>query len=93
MGKSVGIVESKIFHCKDELALVCGKKLSEFELIYETYGKLNNNKTNAIFIPHALSGNHHIAGKYHINDKYSGINSLYLSVMNTLFIYNFIPDL
>jgi len=72
LGKSVGIVESKIFHCKDELALVCGKKLSEFELIYETYGKLNNNKTNAIFIPHALSGNHHIAGKYHKNDKYSG---------------------
>ena len=72
MGKSVGIVESKIFHCKDELALVCGKKLSEFDLIYETYGKLNNKKTNAIFIPHALSGNHHIAGKYHKNDKYSG---------------------
>jgi len=70
--KSVGIVESKIFHCKDELALVCGKKLSEFDLIYETYGKLNNNKTNAIFIPHALSGNHHIAGKYHKNDKYPG---------------------
>jgi homoserine O-acetyltransferase len=44
LGKSVGIVESKIFHCKDELALVCGKKLSEFDLIYETYGKLNITK-------------------------------------------------
>ena len=72
MGKSVGIVESKIFHCHDELALACGKKLSEFHLVYETYGKLNNKKTNAIFIPHALSGNHHVAGKYHKNDKYAG---------------------
>jgi len=72
LGKSVGIVESKIFHCHDELALACGKKLSEFHLVYETYGKLNNKKTNAIFVPHALSGNHHVAGKYHKNDKYTG---------------------
>jgi homoserine O-acetyltransferase len=69
---SVGIVKSKIFHCKDELSLACGQSLKEFELVYETYGKLNSKKNNAILIPHALSGNHHVAGKYHKADKYPG---------------------
>lgn len=72
MNQSVGIVKPKLFHCKDELSLTCGKKLKEFKLIYETYGELNQKKTNAIFIPHALSGNHHVAGKYKKTDKYSG---------------------
>ena len=65
-------MKSKIFHCKDELPLACGQSLKEFELVYETYGKLNSKKNNAILIPHALSGNHHVAGKYHKADKYPG---------------------
>lgn len=38
--------------------------LPRYELVYETYGKLNADKSNAILICHALSGHHHVAGHY-----------------------------
>ena len=47
-----------------ELNLECGKTLTDINLIYETYGKLNHDSSNAILICHALSGNHHAAGYY-----------------------------
>ncbi len=42
--------------------------LPRFELVYETYGKLNADKSNGILICHALSGHHHVAG-YYANDE------------------------
>jgi len=36
--------------------LDCGKEISNFPLAYETYGKLNQKKDNAILVFHALSG-------------------------------------
>ncbi|PIY06947.1 MAG: homoserine O-acetyltransferase, partial [Gallionellales bacterium CG_4_10_14_3_um_filter_54_96] len=41
-----------------------GAVLPRYELVYETYGKLNADKSNAILICHALSGHHHLAGYY-----------------------------
>ncbi len=41
-----------------------GAVLPSYELMYETYGELNADKSNAILICHALSGNHHVAGHY-----------------------------
>lgn len=38
--------------------------LPRYELMYETYGTLNAQRSNAILICHALSGNHHVAGHY-----------------------------
>ena len=38
--------------------------LSGYDLVYETYGTLNADKSNAILVCHALSGNHHVAGYY-----------------------------
>jgi homoserine O-acetyltransferase len=38
--------------------------LPRYELVYETYGTLNAEKSNAILICHALSGHHHVAGYY-----------------------------
>jgi homoserine O-acetyltransferase len=61
---SVGIVSPQTAHFDAPLALACGKTLNEFDLVYETYGELNGEKTNAILICHALSGHHHAAG-YH----------------------------
>ena len=61
---SVGIVSPQTAHFDAPLALACGKTLNEFDLVYETYGELNAQKTNAILICHALSGHHHAAG-YH----------------------------
>ena len=61
---SVGIVSPQTAHFDAPLALACGKTLNEFDLVYETYGELNAQRTNAILICHALSGHHHAAG-YH----------------------------
>ena len=41
---SIGIVKPKIFKCTDPIKLSCGMTLDNYELIYETYGKLNKNK-------------------------------------------------
>ncbi len=35
-----------------------------YELVYETYGTLNADRSNAVLVCHALSGNHHVAGYY-----------------------------
>jgi homoserine O-acetyltransferase len=47
----------------DSLTLESGQVLSGFELMTETYGELNSEKTNAVLVCHAFSGNHHAAGK------------------------------
>ncbi len=69
---SIGIVAPQIAHFSQGLALKSGELLPQFHLIYETYGQLNADKSNAVLICHALSGNHHVAGKYSENDKHSG---------------------
>lgn len=46
----------------NELALESGEKLGPITLAYETYGELNNEKSNAILVEHALSGDSHAAG-------------------------------
>ena len=59
---SLGRVETKSFIYKDSFSLKSGKTLQGFEMVYQTYGELNEAKDNAILICHALSGNHHVAG-------------------------------
>lgn len=44
------------------LEMVSGAVLPEYELVYETYGKLNADASNAILVCHALSGDHHVSG-------------------------------
>lgn len=69
---SIGIVEPQTMEIGEPLRLRCGKQLPSYELIYETYGSLNKERTNAILICHALSGNHHAAGYHSHNDKKPG---------------------
>ena len=72
LNSSVGIVAPQTAHFKEPLTLKSGQVLSEYHLVYETYGKLNADKSNAVMICHALSGNHHVAGKYDETDKNPG---------------------
>ena len=69
---SVGIVAPQIAHFNEPLTLKSGQVLPQFNLIYETYGELNADKSNAVLICHALSGHHHVAGKHSENDKNPG---------------------
>lgn len=69
---SVGIVTAQTAHFSDELTLKSGQVLPQYHLVYETYGTLNADKSNAVLICHALSGNHHVAGRYHETDKHAG---------------------
>ena len=69
---SVGIVAPQTAHFIEPLTLRSGAVLPQFDLVYETYGTLNADKSNAVMICHALSGNHHVAGKYAETDKNPG---------------------
>lgn len=69
---SVGIVIPQTAHFSEPLALKSGAVLPAYDLVYETYGTLNADKSNAVLICHALSGTHHVAGKYNEDDKYPG---------------------
>ncbi len=51
--------DTRFFHSQNSLVLNSGKQLHEFDIAYETYGTLNDNKTNAILICHALSADAH----------------------------------
>jgi homoserine O-acetyltransferase len=68
---SVGVVKTKYFKF-DELMLDNGQKLSPVRIAYETYGRLNRDKSNAILLCHALSGDAHAAGKHGKNSRKHG---------------------
>ncbi len=72
VNNSVGIVAAQTAHFDAPLTLKSGAVLPQYDLVYETYGQLNADKSNAILICHALSGTHHVAGKYSEDDKYPG---------------------
>jgi homoserine O-acetyltransferase len=61
---SVGIVSAQRAKFDTPLRFKSGAVLPRYELVYETYGTLNADKSNAILICHALSGHHHVAGYY-----------------------------
>ena len=69
---SVGIVKPQKAVFDSPLQLDCGKELKKIELVYETYGSLNERKDNAVLICHALSGDHHAAGFNSPEDKKPG---------------------
>lgn len=72
LNNSVGLVAAQTAHFDTPLLLKSGQILPRFHLVYETYGALNADKSNAVMICHALSGNHHVAGKYAETDKNAG---------------------
>ena len=69
---SVGIVSAQRALFETPLPLAGGTVLPSYELVFETYGELNADASNAILICHALSGHHHVAGRHHPDDKAAG---------------------
>ncbi len=65
------IVETKYLKFDDEFIFENGDKIDEIFVAYETYGILNAEKTNAILVEHAFSGDAH-AAFYHDGDKKPG---------------------
>lgn len=69
---SVGLVTPQVACFDEPLALACGRSLNGYDLVYETYGQLNADASNAVLICHALSGHHHAAGYHSENDRKPG---------------------
>jgi len=70
--QSVGIVVPQTALFEQPLTLACGRELGPYELVYETYGELNADRSNAVLICHALSGHHHAAGYHSDEDRKPG---------------------
>ena len=68
VGRSVGLVELQSA-VLETLPLDSGLILGPVTIAYETYGRLNDDRSNAILILHALSGDAHVAGYYPGEDK------------------------
>ncbi len=61
---SVGVVSPKLAHFEDPIALKSGARLDAYDLAFETYGTLNDARSNAVLVCHALNASHHVAGVY-----------------------------
>ncbi|MFO1298917.1 MAG: homoserine O-acetyltransferase [Burkholderiaceae bacterium] len=61
---SVGVVVPQRMRFDAPLALRSGASIAGYELVYETYGTLNAERSNAVLVCHALNAGHHVAGVY-----------------------------
>jgi homoserine O-acetyltransferase/O-succinyltransferase len=61
---SVGDVAPQSMHFAQPMALRSGAFLRDYTLVYETYGTLNAQRSNAVLVCHALNASHHVAGTY-----------------------------
>ncbi|MBT8114648.1 MAG: homoserine O-acetyltransferase [Arenicella sp.] len=68
--QTVGVIEPSVAKFDEPLSLESGGMLDRYHLIYETYGQLNQQASNAVLICHALSSDHHAAG-FHSSDEKS----------------------
>ncbi len=74
-GLSVGVVEKKTFHFAEppgEMRLESGASLGPVTIAYETYGRLDPDRNNAVLVLHALTGDSHAAGYYSEEDPKPG---------------------
>ncbi len=67
---ALGFVSPQYFVYEENFIMEFGI-LEGFQICYETYGKLNEDKSNVVLICHALTGDHHVAG-IHLSDKRKG---------------------
>ena len=61
---SIGIVAPQSMFFAKPLPLQSGAEITDYTLVYETYGTLNADRSNAVLVCHALNASHHVAGTY-----------------------------
>jgi homoserine O-acetyltransferase len=59
---SYGRTTAQTAHFDEPLPLRSGAVLPAYDLVYETYGTLNADRSNAVLVCHALNASHHVAG-------------------------------
>jgi len=64
---SVGAVTPRAEKFAEPITLASGAVIDAYELVYETYGELNAERSNAVLVCHALNASHHVAGTYASN--------------------------
>ena len=69
---SVGLVTPQTAQFDQPLLLECDREVQAYQIVYETYGTLNADASNAVLICHALSGHHHAAGYHSMDDAKPG---------------------
>ncbi len=69
---SVGDVTPQQMHFSEPLPLKGGSALRDYTLVYETYGTLNAQRSNAVLVCHALNASHHVAGTYAGQERSEG---------------------
>ena len=62
-------IQTHTEHFTNPLYLESGRILEPYDITYETYGQLNDDKSNVVVITHALTGSHHCAGVYEDESK------------------------
>jgi homoserine O-acetyltransferase/O-succinyltransferase len=60
---------SNLFSSQAALPLDSGARLESLEIAYRTYGALNAERSNAILVCHALTGDQHVAGPHPASGK------------------------
>ncbi len=58
------VATPQLMHFQEPLRLSSGASLREYDLCFETYGRLNAQRSNAVLVCHALNASHHVAGVY-----------------------------
>jgi homoserine O-acetyltransferase len=61
---SIGVVIPRKAQFDQPIRLRSGALVERYELAYETYGRLNQARDNAVLVCHALNASHHVAGIY-----------------------------
>ncbi|WP_088283586.1 homoserine O-acetyltransferase [Ideonella sp. A 288] len=69
---SLGHVIPQTMRFDEPLPLRSGASLAGYDLVYETYGSLNAERSNAVLVCHALNASHHVAGTHAGQDKSEG---------------------
>jgi len=72
LNSTVGIVKTEYAQLDTQLRLESGRLLGPLTLAYETYGTLNADRSNAILVTHAWTGDAHAAGVHSESDRRPG---------------------